>query len=134
MATRGRKPKPAFLKLVTGNPGRRPLEGVPDEMFSRAGDNGLEPPRSLRKRQAELWAQFIRTAPWLEAHDAPRAAMWVELQVEFERKPTAMVAGRIAQLRALGSELGLDPASRARMGFGRGNDEKKDPTEKYFAA
>jgi phage terminase small subunit len=26
------------------------------------------------------------------------------------------VAGRIAQLRALGSELGMDPSSRARLG------------------
>jgi hypothetical protein len=28
-----------------------------------------------------------------------------------------MTAARIAQLRALGSELGLDPSSRARAGF-----------------
>ena len=43
--------------------------------------------------------------------------MWVYLQAEFEADPAMMTAARIAQLRALGSELGLDPSSRARAGF-----------------
>lgn len=131
MAMRGRKPKPAFLKLVTGNPGRRPIAPDIAEILPAVEDNGLEPPRKLKKRQQELWDQYIRRAPWLTGFDVPRAFMWVCLHAEFESGPTLMVAGKIAQLRALGSELGLDPASRQRLGAAEG-EKREDPAAKYF--
>jgi phage terminase small subunit len=53
--------------------------------------------------------------------------MWVCLHAEFERDPAGMIAARVAQLRALGSELGLDPSSRSR--FGGSTPAEKDP---YF--
>ncbi len=131
MAVRGAKPKPSFLKIVTGNPGHREIRPDPAENVE-VSDNGLEPPRRLKKRQAELWNTYIRRAPWLTHFDVPRAYMWVELNVEFENGPDEMVAGKIAQLRALGSELGLDPASRARIGAGSDSDQEKDPAAKYL--
>lgn len=127
MATRGRKPTATVIRLATGNPGKRPLpQGEPS-----AGGRP-DRPAKLRKREAELWDRYIETAWWLEAHDGPKAHMWVCMQAEFERGPGNMIAGRIAQLRALGSELGLDPASRARLGA-KSNGESKDPAEQYFA-
>jgi len=42
-----------------------------------------------------------------------------------------MVAARIAQLRAVSSELGLDPPSRARLGADAKTKEA-DPADKYF--
>ena len=115
MAIRGVKPKPIeYLKLIGANTeGKAPDPAVTVESTY---DNGLEPPRKIAGRQLQLWNQFVRKAPWLTEFDAPRAYMWVFLHTEFERKPTKMVAGRLAQLRALGSELGLDPTSRARLG------------------
>lgn len=132
MAVRGRKLKPAFLKLVTGNPGHRPIVEDAAHAASAGHDNGLEPPVKLKRRQAQLWAGYIRKAPWLTAFDVPRSFMWVELHTEFESDPSGMVAGKIAQLRALGSELGLDPASRQRIGGDDGGKQKDDPAAGYF--
>lgn len=132
MAVRGRKPKPAYLKVVAGNPGHRPIVDDPAPMVADGHDNGLVPPRKLQKRQRELWDTYIRRAPWLTAFDVPRAFMWVCLHAEFESGPAAMIAGKIAQLRALGSELGLDPASRARIGApDQGTKKPQDPAAKY---
>ena len=127
MAVRGRKPKPPALKVVTGNPGKRPLpEG--GEVKIREGE--LTPPRKLTKAQQSLWTRYINTAWWLTEHDAPKAYMWVALEAQFERAPTKMVAAMIGQLRSLGSELGLDPAARTRMAGA--SAKKKDPTDEFF--
>lgn len=125
MAVRGAKPKPAHLRLIEGNPGKRPITPDPAADLPEGHDNGLEPPRKLKKRQQELWNAYIRRAGWLTAFDVPRAFMWVELHAEFERAPTQMIAGKIAQLRSLGSELGLDPGSRARLNVGSGKPKSK---------
>ena len=56
---RGRKPKATWLKLVTGNPGHRPLNlDEPDP----SGDL-VEPPAWFSDRQRVLWGQAIRDAP-----------------------------------------------------------------------
>lgn len=79
-------------------------------------DNGLRPPRKLAKRQQWLWDRYIRTASWLKPHDETKALMWCELYEQFEREPDRVNANMITQIRALGSELGLDPGSRSRIG------------------
>jgi P27 family predicted phage terminase small subunit len=56
---RGRKPKPTWLKVITGNPGRRPLnreEPQPD-------GNLREPPHWFSARQRILWDVCIAAAP-----------------------------------------------------------------------
>jgi hypothetical protein len=109
MAIRGRKPTATVLKLITGNPGDRPIprnEPIPD--------GPVERPAKIRGVPLALWNQFIVRASWLTWADGPKAMIWCYLQAEFQKSPAKMVASRIAQLRALGSELGLDPASRAR--------------------
>lgn len=55
-------------------------------------------------------------AHWLTKFDTPRAYMWGVLQSDFLADPKAFNAAMISQLRALGSELGLAPSSRAHMG------------------
>lgn len=133
MALRGPKAKP-HLKIVTGGPGKVPMDGdPPDPPFHDPGyDNHLKPPKQLNRRQDELWNTYIRRARWLTEFDVPRAYMWVELHARFERKPGEMVAGMIAQLRALGSELGLDPSSRARIGTSKAKHGNIDPADSYF--
>lgn len=134
MATRGRKPTPAHLKVVTGNPGNRPFNpNDPAENVTPDHDNGLVPPRKLAKRKQEIWDRYIKPCPWLTHLDETTALAWVELYYEFERKPGAMVASRIAQMRALASELGLNPSSRARLDSGgSGKGTEADPSSKYF--
>jgi hypothetical protein len=112
MAVRGRKPSATILRLATGNPGRRPLpQGEPEP------GGPIERPTGLGGMPGALWDRFIGLAFWLTWADGSKALMWCHLQAEFERGPEKMIASRIAQLRALGSELGFDPSSRARLGI-----------------
>ena len=124
MAVRGTKPKPTKLRLIEGNPGKRPIN--PNE--PRA-DGRPVPPLPLAGRAAALWAQYVAPAAWLAEADSPTAYLWVHLQAQFETDPAAMLSARIGQLRALASSLGFDPSSRARMGTPA---PAVDPVAHYF--
>ena len=130
---RGPKPKPTHIKLVTGNPGKRPL---PQDEPQPRGPLSTRP-RYLKGRAAKLYDDILVVAWWLRDADTYKAGMWCVLQAEFEKSAKQMNAGRIAQLRTLASELGLDPASRARLGVvggKRGKEAQEKPKEKdpYF--
>ena len=125
MAVRGRKPTATVNKLATGNPGRRPLPKHEPESAGRP----VKPPK-IGKRAGELWDE-VADFPWLSQADGYKLHIWCELQAQFERSSRAMVAARIAQLRAVSSELGLDPPSRARLGADAKTKEA-DPADKYF--
>jgi hypothetical protein len=125
----GPKPTATIIKLARGNPGRRPLPvneptvaGIPIK------------PSKLSKRANQFWDQVVGFSVWLTEAESFKLFMWAELHAEFERAPSRMIAGRIAQLRALGSELGLDPGSRARLGMARPRDEeqKRETVESEF--
>jgi hypothetical protein len=77
----------------------------------------IERPAKLRGAAGKLWDAHISRAWWLTWADGPKARMWCHLQAEFDRAPGKMIASRIAQLRALGAELGFDQAARQRMGL-----------------
>lgn len=103
----GRNRKPLHVHLVRGSYRRDrhgPLDPPPP---SRVVDNGLEPPKRLKKRQRELWDRHIRILPDLIPLDAAKAHMWVELQAEWERAPTRMPSSRLSQLRLLAKDLGM---------------------------
>ena len=128
MATRGARPKPTFLRIVGGNAGKRPLpkndpmpEGPPEKPPGMDGEAGA------------LWNIRIARAHWLTWADSDKAAMWCLLQAEFYAANGDITAARIAQLRALGSELGFDPSSRARIGADASPKEKsKDPSIEFL--
>jgi hypothetical protein len=133
MALRGRKPKPNHLRVVHGGPGKAPEAHEAQNFVLDPGyDNNLTPPKKLKKREQELWITYIRRAQWLTAFDVPRAFMWVSLHARFEATPDKMNAGMIAQLRALGSELGMDPSSRSRIAADKSKNANRDPADKYF--
>lgn len=127
MAIRGAKPTATVLKLITGNPGKRDLpKGEPVPVGQ------IEKPKRMPRAASVLWDRFIARAFWLTWADGPKALMWCHLQSEFEKSPTLMLSSRIAQLRALGSELGMDPASRARLGAKDPDGKQKDAAAKYL--
>ncbi len=129
MATRGRRPKPTHLRLVGGNAGKRPLtKAEPTPEYGPP-----EKPPGIDGEAAALWDLRIARAHWLTWADTDKAAMWCLLQAEFYASEGQMVAARIGQLRALGSELGFDPSSRARIGAGGRSEKKDDPTAEFFA-
>ena len=108
---RGRPPNSPNLKLVQGNPGRRPIPEPGPEVAE-----GLRKPLFLRGRAAELFEEVEPLCPWLRAPDSHALAIWAKLVVEAERSVAKMPASRLAQLRGLAAELGLTPGSRARLG------------------
>jgi hypothetical protein len=98
-------------------------------------------PVKLEARSLWYWNSYIKECKWLGAEDSQRAYMWCILCARFEELPkasktTVSAMKMVSQIRALGSELGLDPSSRARMGVKtvyRGGKSKLDRSEKYFA-
>ena len=127
MAVRGRKPKPAHLKLVEGNPGKRSLSVDGPAAEGRP----IKVPK-LKGRASKLWAEVVERCWWLAEADSYKLGMWCHLEAEFEQDPLRMIASRISQLRGLGSELGMDPASRVRLGTTDGKRKPKTKAESYF--
>lgn len=114
MAIAGRKRTASAVRLVMGARGRHTNTAEP-----RPG--GVpRPPLKLTGRPRWYWRTYIEPAYWLTAADSQKAFMWVHMATEYEDSLppsiTPMLSARVAQLRYLGSELGLDPASRARLG------------------
>jgi phage terminase small subunit len=129
MAVRGAKPKPTHLKLVEGNRGNRPMpQGEP----MPTGNPIM--PKWLRGRGAALWAEVMSFAFWLTEADSFKLAAWCDRQGEFERKRKEWTAADRREHRAAGSELGFDPASRARMGTKSYGAKSQDPAEEFLAA
>lgn len=127
MAIGGQRPKPTILRVVGGNAGKRPIpkndpmpEGRPEK------------PPGIDGEAEALWNLRIERAHWLTWADTDKAAMWCILQAEFYASEGQMVAARIGQLRALGSELGFDPTARARIGSGGQGEKQHDPAAEFF--
>lgn len=127
MAKRGRKSKPPDLHVVNGTHRADRHGDEPDEGTQEPSED-LQPPKKLTKTQQALWDRYIVPATWLTRFDEPAAYTWCCLQAEFDRRPAAMIASRIAQLRALRSELGLNYVN-ARIKKPKPPD---NPNGKYF--
>lgn len=127
----GRKPKPTALKLVRGNPGKRPInrnEPIPE--------GPVEKPSFVKGAALRKWNRYapelIRIGV-LRSVDADMFGAWCVLMAEFAAAPSHFTAAHMSQLRGLASSFGLEPSSRSRLSVG-GGAEKQDPAEKYFAS
>jgi P27 family predicted phage terminase small subunit len=133
---RGRKPKPTWLKVVSGNPGRRPLNDA-----EPAPEGALqEPPEWLTDSQREIWGAAIKNAPpgllcgidesvflvWVIAKDLHRTATERIAQTgTLVRMPHSNVAVQspwvpVMNKQALimmkaAAEMGFTPSSRSRV-------------------
>lgn len=110
----GRHPKPTALKVLQGNPGKRPLPK--NEPIPPGGE--VEKPR-LRKGASRAWdryAPMVIEMGLLTPVDVPAFAMLCNLIAESERDPKGMAAARIGRMESLFSRFGMDPSSRARLG------------------
>jgi hypothetical protein len=126
---RGRKPTATIVKLATGNPGHRPL---PEDAPTPEGAP-VRPKWLRRVRAIELWDEVIAFAYWLTVADSYKLAAWADRQADFERSHRLWTASDRREHRTLGSELGLDPSSRVRMGSGSdGRPKQQDIAERYF--
>jgi P27 family predicted phage terminase small subunit len=133
---RGRKPKPTWLKLVGGNPGRRPLnnsEPVPEGAL-------LDPPDWLTPSQKDIWRAAIENAPpgllrridesvflvWVIAKDLHRTASERIAQtgtlIRMPHSPMALQSPWVLVMNKQAAimikaavELGFTPSSRSRI-------------------
>jgi P27 family predicted phage terminase small subunit len=142
---RGRKPKPTFLKLITGNPGGRPLNVDEPEP---SGDL-VEPPAWFNDRQRVLWGQALRDAPpgLLRRLDSTVLEIYIVAKSIHEnasqkisefgavikaprtgvpmKSPFVGIANQQAQILAKCiSEMGFSPSSRTRVKV----ESKKKPS------
>lgn len=132
MATRGAKPKPSRLRLVTGtnNATRHGSEAdvrqASDAVEAVFGK--LVKPAYLKGQAAWAWKSFIEPASWLDGSRAAAAIAFCELWQEFRDGPRMFPAAKHGQMRAYMSELGLtDERNRA-------DDGKKKQEDEFFGA
>lgn len=107
----GRRPKPSAVKALAGNPGGRPLPKNEPRPIGL-----VERPAKLSAGAEIVWKARIVRAHWLTWADSEKAEMYCELISEYRQDKPAFPASKLAQIRNLGSELGFDPGSRARIG------------------
>lgn len=125
----GRKPKPTDLHVIAGT-----LD------MSRHANRENEPrpagkpekPKWLRGKGSRIWDELIGIGSWLTAAESLKLAAFCQMSVEVAGGIEDMTAARIAQWRALGSELGFDPSARARLGVKSTATKTADPAEKFF--
>ncbi len=133
----GRRKKPPQLHVLQGTYRADRHDPAPV-----GEDVPLEPPPApaylrRRRRARALWdehAAGLAALGVLERLDAWQLGVWCCLVAEFERSPAKMPASRIAQMRALGTTLGLDQASRARLRAEAqaGAPKPSDPLDEFF--
>lgn len=121
MATRGAKPKPAALRLVTGTHSttRHGKKEETKEVIAtvQAGFGKLTKPSHVTGQAAVAWKEFIAPAFWLDGSRKAAAIAFCELWKEFRRDPAHFPSSKHGQMRAYMSELGLtDERNRTETG------------------
>ncbi len=151
---RGRRPKPTTLKVITGNPGKRPLpasEPKPPPALKLP-----EPPLDLGD---DALAEWKRVTPRLlelglvtEVDLAPLAAYcqaygrWVDAEAQLENEGLTLTTskGNVIQNPLLGiankarndmvrfaAEFGMTPSARTRV-KAEAAEPNNEPARKYF--
>jgi len=136
MSPRGRKPKPTRLKILEGNPGKRPLnlnepqceEGIPEcpEFLCTEAKqewNLLAPmlhnsglltklDRNALAALCQVWARWLKAEELLKKH-----GLLVKSPNNFlMQNPALAIANKsLEQMRLLLTEFGLTPSSRSRI-------------------
>lgn len=146
---RGRNPKPTALKVLHGNPGKRKLPA--DEPKPPVVLDVPAAPEWMPEVAREKWRDI---AGWLvstriltesdlhnleafccayarfreaEADIAKNGIVLRDDEYAPAKNPAVTVVNEaLRQLQCHGSSLGLDPASRARMGAGKKDDDADD--------
>ena len=156
MATPGRKPKPTAIKVLEGNPGKRPLnkrEPVPPKGSIKCPEWLLpEAKREWKRLAPSLEAMGVLTVLDLASFEGycQAYARWIEAEAFItqhgsifktpsgyvQQVPQVSIAQQSLKIvQSFCSEFGLTPATRARIiAAGGGKDESfsEDPMEKLL--
>ena len=146
---RGRKLTPHALRVLEGNPQRRPLP-PPDPSKKELGTAV----RSLNPPEQSIWRKVREECPWLKRADRflveAFARSWYQMVVADRKLIKLLQDGDDADPKTLTvtlqildrarkacaqmmAEMGMTATSRARV-LHKGSDEEEDPAAKYFTA
>lgn len=154
---RGRKPTPSALKLVKGNPGRRPprkrepkpkrvIPSAPEHITERAKlawealSTRLDRYGLLTELDAlafeqlcENYAEILQLRADVVAHGRTMVVTTTTGDTREAARPSvAMLSDAEKRFRMMMSEFGLTPSARTRVNGSDGNDSKADPADAYF--
>jgi len=136
---RGRKPKPTSIKVLAGNPGKRPVNTA--EPRFRVPERTPRAPAFLSDSAAEVWrdlGKLLRDAGLFTVVDRYALAMfcaaagrWIEAERKLKETGPVLVSRETGnlyqnpylhiankawgQMRQMLSEFGLTPAERSRL-------------------
>ncbi len=129
-----RKPTPTALKIVRGNPGKRPLPaGEPQPVRGP-----LPCPAHVQGRAMREWERVVPELSRLGVATAVDAAVLEAYVLQYAlvmdafETPKGPTPAAIGQLRALMGELGLTPAARARISVKAADGDEAEA--RYFGA
>ena len=125
-------PKPAALRLLAGNPGKRPI----NTREPNAGDIDTSAPADLSEAAKAHWerlAPMLSASGVLKQSDRDLLAMYAEGYAVFR---AGVSEGKLnvtlmAQLRNMLGEMGMTPASRTRIVVDKPK-EKEDGKARFF--
>jgi phage terminase small subunit len=128
---RGRKRTPSYLKVLRGNPSRRPMNKREPKPQPGVG----APPTVLGARAKAHWRYHAKHAPWLTRADRETLRNFCLLCAIIDALAESDPQGRLPKViltsKALAAELGLTPTSRGKVEMPE--PDKKDATaEKLF--
>ena len=145
---RGRRPKPTQLKVLTGNPGRRPINEDEPKPAKKIPPCPGWLPAYAKKEWRRVAGKLFRLGLLTELDMVPLAmyclhwARVYEAETAIKKFGTTLVTDKgntvqrpevgisntsMAHLRALCAEFGMTPSSRGRMHPGS-TDEEADET------
>ena len=161
MATKGRKPKPTHLKLVTGNPGRRPLnkaEAMPEpdlpmppphlndeakvewgrvanELYKVGLLTGLD--RAVLAAYCQsyaIWCQATNAIKKMAEKDTLTGGLMIKTSNgNAIQNPLVGTANKAASdMARYAAEFGMTPSARSRINAETPDNRKEDPASKYF--
>jgi len=149
----GRKPKPTYLKVLQGNPGRRPLsKGEPKP---KRAERAPSIPTWLEDEARVIWKRHARslwelrllteidvdayatlcetTALYRTAVDMIRkeGVVWTNADTGYSQQSgwVSVRNNSLKQMQSLWSEFGMTPAARARIDIKDAGEKEADPLD-----
>lgn len=111
MGIPGRRPNPTHLKIVNGNPGKRPL----NHNEPASPPINPRPPREFDVDLKAIWRALLKQAPAGLLRERDREIV-VNLCILIQRRrDPACKFGVFAQIRGHLAELGMTPSASSRM-------------------
>lgn len=137
---KGRKPKPTALKLLAGNPGKRPLPENEPQPAAPIGPRAPYAPRFLDEEGQKEWRRIVTClidaglytevdraalamyctawSRWLAAErkiDEGEAVHITDKNYHHQSPWVSIANQRWSQLKAIMAEFGMTPSSRSRV-------------------